>query len=121
MSPDTLGHPGGDALLRAVAGRLAGALREGDVVARLGGDELGVLAVETTVEDGEQLCDRLREVFTADGVEASIGVAGRDPSASAGSGLDEAWKQADALLYQDKRARQLKRATSPAPSRSTSG
>ncbi len=40
---DTLGHEVGDILLRAVAGRICGAVREGDVVARLGGDEFTLI------------------------------------------------------------------------------
>jgi diguanylate cyclase (GGDEF)-like protein len=39
---DTLGHPIGDDLLKAVAERLGQAIRETDILARLGGDEFAI-------------------------------------------------------------------------------
>lgn len=49
---DSYGHPAGDAVLKAVAGRLLGVVRGCDFVARVGGDEFVV--VQTQVRDGDE-------------------------------------------------------------------
>jgi diguanylate cyclase (GGDEF)-like protein len=63
---DSYGHAIGDAVLRAVADRLAGSMRSGDIVARLGGDEFAVLVPHT--DDPAKVhavADRVLDGFTA--------------------------------------------------------
>jgi diguanylate cyclase (GGDEF)-like protein len=61
---DEFGHDVGDRLLSAVAERLTGCTRSGDVVARLGGDEFAVLvAGHRTPDEGERLSTRLHQAF----------------------------------------------------------
>jgi diguanylate cyclase (GGDEF)-like protein len=57
---DTLGHPMGDSLLRAVAHRIRRGIRAGDVAGRLDGDEFAVLLPEIRTErDAEAVAARL--------------------------------------------------------------
>jgi diguanylate cyclase (GGDEF)-like protein len=69
---DTLGHPVGDALLRAVAERLRACTREKDIVARLGGDEFAILESGLDLrKDATALAKRIvaamKESFELDG------------------------------------------------------
>ena len=108
---DTLGHTMGDKLLRAVAARFAGTLRESDTVARLGGDEFVVVAEGISLAAGpelvaERLLDVLAEPFhlddeakTSTSISASIGIAtGLRESA------EELVRDADVALYAAKEA-----------------
>ena len=63
---DTLGHDGGDSLLKTVAERLRGIIRAGDVVARLGGDEFVIVQIGVENKDqAESLAQRLIDITTA--------------------------------------------------------
>ncbi len=74
---DTLGHGAGDELLRAVASRLDGLVRDTDALGRLGGDEFIVVAEEPADLDGppviaRRLLEALREPFLVNGSELSV-------------------------------------------------
>jgi len=57
---DALGHGVGDRVLKQVADRLSGAIREGDTVSRLGGDEFVFLLAEVAhVSDAALVADKL--------------------------------------------------------------
>ncbi len=77
---DTLGHQVGDALLRQVADRLRGCLREGDVVARLGGDEFVMVlpCPDEHPRDGAALVaaravESINKPFTIEGQYVRVG------------------------------------------------
>ncbi len=81
---DTLGHPVGDALLKAVAKRLAASVRSGDTVARLGGDEyaivqVGVAQPESARALAERIIEAIDEPYVLEGQQVitriSIGIA----------------------------------------------
>jgi diguanylate cyclase (GGDEF)-like protein/PAS domain S-box-containing protein len=108
---DTLGHDAGDELLRQVATRLAGCLRNGDVLARLGGDEFIVLLPDATNDDAAMVAQRLEagltEPFLLAGetvtVGASVGVA---TSPAGRSTPEDLLRKADQAMYQAKVATQ---------------
>ncbi len=105
---DTLGHPVGDKLLREVADRLKGCVRNTDLVARFGGDEFAVL------QDGnadsasiETLAAKIGAAIAAPyfiedsqiQTTASIGVV---PYSSDIAGVDAMMMKADLALYRAK-------------------
>ncbi len=63
---DEHGHLVGDAVLRAIGSKLAGAVRPDDLVARLGGDEFGLLVLDVTRQDAASLVERVQRVLRQD-------------------------------------------------------
>jgi diguanylate cyclase (GGDEF)-like protein len=105
---DTLGHPIGDALLKAVAQRLLGCLHETDTVARLGGDEFAIVQVSGTQPVAatvlaQHLIETLAEPFEVEGHSVVIGTSiGMALAPNDGSDPDELLKNADMALYRAK-------------------
>jgi diguanylate cyclase (GGDEF)-like protein len=105
---DTLGHPAGDALLKAVAARLRGCVRETTLIARLGGDEFAVIEhVVNPLIESAALAERIRNALcepfdlgdhqVTTGTSIGIAIAPRD-----GTDSDEILKDADLALYSAK-------------------
>ena len=102
---DTMGHPIGDALLRAVAERITAGIRTDDIAARLGGDEFAVLLEDRADLAGarrtaERLLMAIDEPFVIDAsivsVHVSIGIAGGRPGHAT---ADELMLNADVAMY----------------------
>jgi diguanylate cyclase (GGDEF)-like protein/PAS domain S-box-containing protein len=105
---DSLGHLAGDALLVALAQRLASCLRTDDTVARLGGDEFAILLDDIEDErEASRVVDRiqleLRNPFVLDGHEvfstASIGITFGGPTDRR---PEELLRDADTAMYRAK-------------------
>lgn len=110
---DTYGHPVGDEVLKAVAKRCQGALREHDLLARFGGEEFVVLSAISDPAEVGSLAERLRaaidhapvQVENIDiRVSVSIGAAIRDAQDGDDRDLLRLLvNRADSALYDAKR------------------
>ncbi len=110
---DLYGHPTGDAVLVAVAGRLTSVLRASDTAARLGGDEFAVVCENTERADAEHLAARLREALPGTltvgpvtvPVGLSIGIGSVDGGTDPEQAQEGVVREADAAMYADKAGR----------------
>ncbi|WP_427307624.1 bifunctional diguanylate cyclase/phosphodiesterase [Cupriavidus sp. H39] len=102
---DSLGHPVGDDVLRTMADRIKGTVRQGDLVARMGGDEFGVVLGGLRHDSEAELIAakiqaRVNEELLAGGqrlrVTPSIGMAVFPDD---GDTLTELLKSADSAVY----------------------
>jgi diguanylate cyclase (GGDEF)-like protein/PAS domain S-box-containing protein len=102
---DSLGHHVGDELLKTVATRIRGCLKETDLIARLGGDEFAVIqtavgSADDVVEFVTRIHEAIRQPYQCLGhqlsSDASIGVA---LAPQHGTELDQLIKNADLAMY----------------------
>jgi diguanylate cyclase (GGDEF)-like protein/PAS domain S-box-containing protein len=105
---DSFGHPGGDVLLREVAERMRGELRDTDLLARLGGDEFAVLqpgghGIEAGAVVAEKLLHALEPPVTIDGMPAQVsGSIGISIYPTDAREVEELIAHADTALYRAK-------------------
>jgi two-component system cell cycle response regulator len=126
---DTLGHAGGDEILKHFGTRLQECLRRGvDWVARIGGEEFAVVLPETAYEQALDVARKLR----AGVANRSFRVHGRDVEVTASFGLcgldrvpvgerklaEQVLKVADAALYRSKNAGRNRVTATMLPARS---
>jgi diguanylate cyclase (GGDEF)-like protein len=105
---DAHGHAAGDAVLRAVAARAAGAIRAGDVLARIGGEEFAILLAGADLARAVEAAERVRRALAGLPVEAAgraLAVTASFGCAALGAGEapHALVARADARLYQAKR------------------
>jgi diguanylate cyclase (GGDEF)-like protein/PAS domain S-box-containing protein len=102
---DTLGHPAGDELLKAIAARLRSCVRDTDIVARLGGDEFAI--IQTAIAEPTDAIDLVTRIHEAIRqpceffghqlvADASIGIA---IAPDDGTEPDQLLKNADLAMY----------------------
>ena len=106
---DTLGHDAGDTLLRLIAARLLGAVRQEDTVARVGGDEFVIVLLELS---DVHVADLVSKVVQA--VSQPYSIQDRNVSMTAsvgvsvyprhGGDVETLMKSADMALYEAKRS-----------------
>jgi diguanylate cyclase (GGDEF)-like protein len=108
---EALGHAAGDAVLKTVAGLLAGAVRKVDLVARYGGEEFAVVLARADRAAAQDAAEKLRSAVAGAALPHPASEAGRvtisvgiavfpDDGADLGALVDAA----DAALYAAKRA-----------------
>lgn len=102
---DTLGHAGGDEVLRAFARVMRAGLRTNDIAARYGGEEVALIMPHTDLPGATTVAERLRATFASEVVvvgerehrsTASFGVATMNADSS------KLVERADRALYRSK-------------------
>jgi diguanylate cyclase (GGDEF)-like protein len=106
---DTFGHKLGDRMLREVAGLVHAQLREYDFLARYAGDEFVAIVNDATVQQVEELRERIERTVSGFSIEvrgqgrARVGISvGSSVYGTDGETLDQLLVAADQAMYRAK-------------------
>ncbi len=103
---DTYGHDVGDSVLVELSKLLSDSITENEVLSRFGGEEFVILAINTPINEGLALAERLRKIVennkfeTVGKITVSIGVA----ECTIACNQNDCFKDADMALYKAKRS-----------------
>ena len=102
---DQFGHHMGDKLIRRAAEVLRAGAEDDYIIARIGGDEFIVIMPNTTIEEANEVIDRIRSLVVMNNnyyrepiLSLSLGAAASEPSLS----LEKVISQADDEMYKNK-------------------
>lgn len=110
---DTYGHAAGDMVLKEVARRVPGHLRQEDSLARLGGDEFVILLEDASTREGavrvaQEALRQIESITEVGGnpvkISASIGISSAQGKIGATHSADTLLDEADHAMYQAKQA-----------------
>jgi diguanylate cyclase (GGDEF)-like protein len=108
---DTFGHDAGGSAIIDSSNILKSCLRDSDIIARFGGDEFVVFPLGITEDSTRVIIDRIQEKFDAHNkkvnrsykLSISFGIKEYDPQSPCS--LEDLIKQADKLMYEDKKSK----------------
>jgi diguanylate cyclase (GGDEF)-like protein len=106
---DRHGHPAGDAVLKALASRVQGQLRDTDLLARHGGEEFVVLLPETDLPQTLRVAERVRRAVAgtpmpagAQAIPVTVSLGAAVHPGGAGATAEALLAMADQALYRAK-------------------
>ncbi len=113
---DVLGHEAGDQVLAAFGKMLVENLKGQDIAVRWGGDEFVLVLPETAPEDAEAVVENLRSAWDRAMPRMGglrVGLSAGVSSGRGNAGLQDAIKEADRLMYAEKKVRKTREAWGP--------
>lgn len=111
---DRFGHAAGDGALRTVVDIILAQIGPNNMLCRLGGDEFVIFFRDLRFDDAETHIRSIKtsvslEKVKSHGVEATLGVSAGTAKLSSGDNIDAVFALADAALYREKAAKNIRR------------